>query len=66
MPRSASRETIREEGVNVLLNQTLRGHGLAARAERRRRNAIPDIQVTLKAGDAVLLECKWDDSAARA
>ena len=58
------RETIREEGVNVLLNQTLRGHGLAARAERRRRNAIPDIQVALKTGDAVLLECKWDDSAA--
>ena len=58
------RETIREEGVNVLLNQTLRGHGLAARAERRRRNAIPDIQVALKTGDSVLLECKWDDSAA--
>ena len=57
------RETIREEGVNVLLNQTLRGHGLAAKAERRRRNAIPDIQVALKTGDAVLLECKWDDSA---
>lgn len=63
MPRSAMRETIREEGVNVLLNQTLRGHGLSAKAERRRRNAVPDIQVTLKTGDTVLLECKWDDSA---
>ena len=62
MARRRSRETIREEGVNVLLNQTLRGHGLAAKAERRRRNAIPDIQVALKTGDAVLLECKWDDS----
>ena len=58
-----SRETIREEGVNVLLNQSLRGNGLSAKAERRRRNAVPDIQVTLKTGDLVLLECKWDDSA---
>ena len=64
MARRVSRETIREEGVNVLLNQTLRGHGLSAKAERRRRNAIPDIQVALKTGDAVMLECKWDDSRA--
>ena len=54
MPRSAMRETIREEGVNVLLNQTLRGHGLSAKAERRRRSAIPDIQAALKTGDIVL------------
>ena len=45
MPRSATRETIREEGVNVLLNQMLRGYGLSAKAERRRRNATPDIQI---------------------
>ena len=64
MARSAIRETIREEGVNVLLNQALRGHGLSARAERRRRNTIPDIQVALKTGDAVLLECKWEASTA--
>ncbi|MDE2688628.1 MAG: hypothetical protein OXI16_14180 [Chloroflexota bacterium] len=64
MPQSASRESIREEGVNVLLNQLLRGYGLSAKAERRRRNAIPDIQVALKTGDTVLLECKWDDSVA--
>lgn len=57
------RETIREEAVNSPLNGLLRSHGLAAKAERRRRNAIPDIQVALKTGDAVLLECKWDDSA---
>ncbi len=62
MPRNITHETIREEGVNVLLSQTLRGHGLSAKAERRRRNAIPDIQVALKTGDTVLLECKWDDS----
>ena len=58
-----NQESIREEGVNVLLNQFLRGHGLSAKAERRRRNAIPDIQIALKTGDMALLECKWDDSA---
>ena len=50
--------------MNVLLGQTLRGHGLSAKAERRRRNAVPDVQITLKTGDLALLECKWDDSAA--
>ena len=59
-----NQESIREEGVNVLLNQLLRGHGLSAKAERRRRNAIPDVQVTLKTGDLALLECKWDESHA--
>ena len=54
MARVGSRETIREEGVNVLLNQSLRGHGLSAKAERRRRDAVPDIQVALKTRDAVL------------
>ena len=62
--RMINREAIREEGVNVPLNQLLRGHGLSAKAERRRRNAVPDIQVTLKTGDLVLLECKWDESRA--
>ena len=62
--RTANQESIREEGVNVLLNQLLRGHGLSAKAERRRRNAIPDLQVTLKTGDLALLECKWGDSRA--
>ena len=64
MPRIPRRETVREEGVNVLLNQILRGHGLSAKAERRSRNAIPDIQVALKTGDVVLPECKWYDSTA--
>ena len=63
MPQSHSPEVIREEGVNVLLNQLLRGHGISSRAERRRRNTAPDIQATLKTGDSVLLECKWDGSA---
>ena len=62
--RMTNREAIREEGVNVPLNQLLRGHGLSAKAERRRRDAAPDIQVTLKTGDLVLLECKWDESRA--
>ncbi len=62
--RMINREAIREEGVNVPLNQLLRGHGLPAKAERRRRNAAPDIQVTLKTGDLALLECKWDESRA--
>ena len=62
--RSGARgETIREEVVNTLLAQRLRDQGIAARAERRSRNAIPDIRVTLKSGDTVLLECKWEDSA---
>ena len=64
--RSSPRgETIREEVVNTLLAQLLRDQGIAARAERRSRNAIPDIRVTLKSGDTVLLECKWEDSAAQ-
>ena len=55
-------ETIREEGVNVLLAHSLREHGLLARAERRSRRGIPDVRVDLKSGDTVLLECKWEGS----
>ena len=61
----AQGETIREEVVNTLLAQRLRDQGVSARAERRSRNAIPDIRVTLKSGDTVLLECKWEDSASQ-
>ena len=61
--RATSRESIREEGVNVLLNEILRGYGISSRAERRKRNTAPDIQATLKTGDSVILECKWEDSA---
>ena len=63
--RGAQGETIREEVVNTLLAQRLRDQGISARAERRSRNAIPDIRVTLKSGDTVLLECKWEDSASQ-
>ena len=56
-------ETIREEGVNVLLAQLLRNRGISARAERRSREGAPDIRVELRSGDLVILECKWEDSA---
>ena len=56
-------ETIREEGVNVLLAQSLRDHGISARAERRSRKGAPDVRVELRSGDLVILECKWDGSA---
>ncbi len=56
-------ETIREEGVNALLNQLLRNRGISARAERRSREGAPDIRVDLRSGDLVILECKWDGSA---
>ena len=56
-------ETIREEGVNVLLAQSLRDHGVSARAERRSRRGTPDIRVELRSGDLVILECKWNGSA---
>ncbi len=56
-------ETIRDEGVNVLLAQSLRDHGVSARAERRSRRGAPDIRVELRSGDLVILECKWDGSA---
>ena len=56
-------ETIREEGVNVLLAQSLRDHGVSARAERRSRKGVPDVRVELRSGDLVILECKWDGSA---
>ena len=56
-------ETIREEGVNVLLAQSLRDHGVSARAERRSRKGAPDVRVDLRSGDLVILECKWDGSA---
>ena len=62
-PGRAGRETIREEAVNTLLAQLLRDQGIAARAERRSGGSAPDVRVTLKTGDSVLLECKWEDSA---
>ena len=64
-PGSGSREVVREEAVNAFLAQQLRDHGINARAERRNHSATPDVRVTLKSGDTVLLECKWDDSVSQ-
>ena len=60
--RQADAETIREEGVNVLLAQSLRAHGLKARGERRTRKGAPDVRVDLRARDRLVLECKWEGS----
>ena len=56
-------ETTREEVLNVLLAEIFRDNGMSARAERRRRGSIPDVQVELKSKDLVILECKWESSA---
>ena len=56
-------ESIREEGVNVLLAELLRARGVPARAERRSRRGAPDLRVPLASGDLVILECKWDGAA---
>ena len=56
--------TTREEVVNTLLAQELRRHGLSARAERRSREGTPDVRIELRGGELVLLECKWESSAA--
>ena len=61
--RKNTRETIREEGVNVHLAQSLRNRGISARAERRSREGIPDVRADLRSGDQVILECKWEDTA---
>ena len=55
-------QPIREESVNTLLVEVLRDHGIDARAERRRREGIPDVQVELGEGNLVIIECKWEDS----
>ena len=56
-------ERVREEEVNVLLAQALRNRGLAARAERRSRQGVPDVRIDLGSDDPVILECKWAGSA---
>ena len=60
-------ETIREEAVNTLLARLLRGYGAStsARAERRSAAGTPDIRVTLRTDDSVLLECKWEGSGSQ-
>ena len=55
-------ETTREEAVNVLLAELLRGRGIQARAERRSREGAPDVRVELRSGDRIILDCKWEGS----
>ena len=62
-PRRIDLGTTREEGVNVLLAELLSDHGVSAKAERRTRSGVPDLQVELRGGDLVIVECKWEDGA---
>ncbi len=62
MPRRNVRETNREEAVNVHLAQMLKERGIAARAERRSREGIPDVRVDLIGGYEIVLECKYEGS----
>ena len=55
-------DIVREEAVNALLGERLRNQGLDARAERRGPRGVPDVRITLRTGDLVLLDCKWDGS----
>ena len=59
--RQKASETIREEGVNVLLAQLLRNRGISARAERRSWEDAPDVRADLRSDDLVILECKWEE-----
>ncbi len=63
--RRRRRATTREEVVNTLLAQELRRHGLSARAERRTHEGVPDVRIELRGGELVLLECKWESTAAQ-
>ena len=62
MARRGQRETNREEAVNVHLAQMLKERGIAARAERRSREGIPDVRVDLIGGYQIILECKYEGS----
>ena len=62
MPRRQQTETNREEAVNVHLAQLLKERGIAARAERRSREGIPDVRVDLFGGYQIILECKYEGS----
>jgi hypothetical protein len=60
--KQSSAENVREETVNTILAQILGTQGVAARAERRSKQGIPDVRIDLRTGDLVLLECKWEGS----
>ena len=55
-------ESVREEAVNTHLAGLLKERGLSAKEERRGKSGAPDVRVTLKGNDRILLECKWDGS----
>ena len=61
-PRPNTTGTIREEAINTFLSELLVDHGISAKPERRTREGTPDVRVTLRSGDLVLLECKWEGS----
>ena len=60
MSQRITRETNREEAVNVHLAEALKSLGIAARAERRSREGIPDVRVDLIGGYEIILECKYE------
>ena len=60
MTQRITRETNREEAVNVHLAEALKSLGIAARAERRSRQGIPDVRVDLVGGYEIILECKYE------
>ena len=48
--------------MNVHLAESLKARGIAARAERRIREGIPDVRVDLIGGYQIILECKYEGS----
>ncbi|MDE2801361.1 MAG: hypothetical protein OXK21_00580, partial [Chloroflexota bacterium] len=43
--------------------QLLKERGFSAKEERRGPAGIPDVRVTLKWGDEIIIECKWEAAA---
>ena len=64
-PRENDPATIREEAVNTTLAELLHAYGMDALAERRDPRGTPDIRVTLRGGQNILLECKWDGASSQ-
>ena len=64
-PRENDPATIREEAVNTILAELLHGHDIDARPEARDPRGTPDIRVTLRNGQNILLECKWDGASSQ-
>ena len=52
--------------MNTLLAQDFcAAMALDAKAERRSREGAPDVRIELRGGELVLLECKWESTAAQ-